>query len=153
MEKNEIFHDFRLICKMKAPISIKTSILTRLLVAQPNSWRVVGITDEALNIFMVNAFKYKPRMGINRSHIESRSDIYKIMLQTEYSSCDEWWNFHLENDKTILATSSENLKNTFSKIYPLDECLSLFKSNGFGWKHGKNEENFLRDLYRQKISS
>ena len=46
----------------------------------------------------------------------------------------------------LSSTSTENSKNSFSKIYDIDTSLGLFKSRGFGWRHTKEEIKFLKEI-------
>lgn len=153
MTKEDIFHDYQLICNMKAPIDLKVVMLSHLITSHSNPWRVVGITKEALLVFLNHKFQKKSKMGINRSHINNRSKAYKDMMTQNFNNCDEWWNHYYEKDKTILATSSENIKNTLSEIYDINEKFGLFKSSGYAWRHGKAEMDFLERLYQEKIAA
>lgn len=104
-------------------------MLTEFFSVNENAWRVIGITKEALLRFKDNDFKKKSRMGINRSHINNRSDCYSEMLNTDFTHANEWWDFNYDNDETILAISQENKSNRFSEVFDIDEDLGLFKKN------------------------
>ena len=49
--KEVLFHDFQKIRIMKCSESIKVKLLSALLSANPNCWRVVGITPNAMDVF------------------------------------------------------------------------------------------------------
>lgn len=146
MTPEDFYHDFLLIRKMRAPTSKRYRMLGELFAVNPNAWRVVGITENALQVFAEHGFKRASRMGINRSHMVDRIKTYTTMLEGPLMECDEWWQFYVDTDKTILATSTENMgKGEWSKIYDIDPALGLFKSQGFAWKHKDPEITFLKE--------
>jgi len=142
-----LHHDYLLITQMKIPIKRKVRLLTELFGETENPWRVVGITESALKVFIQNNFNRVPRMGINRAHIINRVKTHTYLIENVYNDADAWWNYYYENDKTILSTSSENMSNTFSRIYDIDEKENYFKSVGFSWSYRKSKEKpFLEQL-------
>lgn len=147
MTKEDFYHDFLLIRKMRVPINKRYRILSELLGCYENAWRVTGVTYNALKVFSDLHFRRESGMGINRSHIVDRKSTYVTMLEGPLMECDEWWNFYLDNDKTILATSAENMSNGFSEIFDVDSTLGLFKPQGFAWRHKDPEINFLKETY------
>jgi hypothetical protein len=140
MTKEDFYDDFLLIRQMKVRLERKVRLLTELLAEYPEMWLVTGVTEKALKIFFENNFRRKPKIGINRSHINDRSEIYKKMLNGEFEDCEKWWNFYLKNDKTILTTTTENKTGIWSNIYDIEPNLNLFRNQGFSWKHGKKEQ-------------
>jgi len=149
MTKEDFYNDFKLIKQMKVSVETKVILLTHLFGAQENPWRVVGITVEALKVFRDHGFKKVAKMGINRSHIVNRNDNYREMLEREFSSAEEWWDFYYDNDKTVFATASENLTKNHSLELLIDQDLDLFRSQGFSWKHGVAERTYLEQLYNK----
>ena len=152
-----LFHDYLIIKKMRAPEWNKIKMLSTLFSINPNSWRVTGITIAALEIFKKHNFKKVPRMGINRSHLIQRHTFYKHLLNIEISDEHMFWEKYYKNDRTVLATSSENMKNSTSitdeSLDVPDDNRNLFKTSGYSWKHKDEEEDFLRDLYFKKNNS
>ncbi len=135
---------------MKVPMNRKIRLLSELFVEAPNPWQVTGITLEALKVFKNYGFKKETGMKINRSHIVDRNTTYSHMLIEKFQNIDEWWDFFLKNDKTILTTASENLTKKFSEIIEIkDETLFAFR--GFSWRHTKHEKAFLEKLYNSKF--
>ncbi len=147
MTKEILFHDYQLICQMKVGMNRKVRLLAELFTEGENPWRVVGITTEAVKCFQANGFKKVAKMGINRSHLVNRATTYKHLLSNEFNDLEIWWEYYFQSDKTILATSSENITGNYSEIIDIDASLGLFKHKGFGWIHQKNEVEFLRILY------
>jgi|688.fasta_scaffold187607_2 hypothetical protein len=161
MEKNykeKMYLAFKAISKMEIDESKKIGMLTYLFSIEPNCWRVIGISIDAIKVFQKNGFQRKSKMGINRSHIKRRFDSYKEILHKEskgeFKNHDEWWNFYFDNDKTILQTSSENMKkNGHSRVIEISNPdWTLFKSKGYAWNHGNAEVVLLRKLYEEHCS-
>ena len=142
----DLHHDYLLITKMNVPTKRKIRLLTELFGETENPWRVVGITKAALNIFKENEFNKIKRMGINRSHIVDRKESYTYMLENVFQDSDSWWEYYYENDKTILATSSENMSSNSSDVIEFDNNDMLFKSSGFNWSYRKKKG---KDIFRE----
>ena len=149
--KEVLFHDYQIIKKMRSPNANKIKILSTLFSINPNSWRVIGITPAAMEIFKAHNFKKVSGMGINRSHLVHRYPFYDYLLKMDIMSPEDFWDKYYSNDITVLATSSENMKNSSSiekeSIHIPNDERSLFRTAGYAWKHKEEEENFLRELY------
>jgi hypothetical protein len=150
--KEYMYHDFQLILNMKINENAKVRLLTVLFGSSPYSWKVIGITKKALEEFKKTGFKYISKMGINRSHLKSRNDFYKEMMTMEFTSIEEWWSFYKNHDRTILATSTENITNELDDAIPIDEK-DCFLNGLCSWRHGKKERELLRRLYDENIQS
>jgi hypothetical protein len=145
--KEAIYHDYLIIKNMKSSMFAKSRSLSHIICEWKDYWKVIGITKEALKIFSKNDFKSKSRLGIQRAHITQDRIVTNEYLLTNDLSFDEFWSYLIENDKTVLATSSENKRNDFGEIIKIDENLDLFSARGFGWKHNKTEIEFLTKLW------
>ena len=156
--KDKMYSAFKAISKMEIDESKKIGMLTHLFSIEPNCWRVTGISIDALKVFQRNDFQRKSKMGINRSHIIRRFDSYKEILSKEskgeFNNHEEWWSYYFERDKTILQTSSENMKkNGHSRVIEISNPgWTLFKSKGYAWNHGNAEVELLRKLYEEHCS-
>ena len=146
MTKEEMHQDYLTIYGMNAPLPKKAIMLGGLLSCYEETWRVVGITEEALKVFKKHDFKSASKMGINRAHKVHRITTYKEMLSIKME-IESWWAYYIKHDTTILSTSSENRRHVFSKTIIIDEQLGLFKSRGFKWRHGRDEISFLKKEY------
>lgn len=146
MTKEEFYQDFLAIRSMNSSVPKKVRMLSEMLSGYEDNWQVIGITESALKVFAQHNFKKVSKMGINRSHMVDRHKTYTEMLTGPLLDCNSWWQFFLDNDKTILATSSENISGNMSKVYSIDPALGMFKAKGFAWRHSKIEQTFLRDL-------
>lgn len=145
-----LFHDFKLIKGMKCPEPQKIKLVSSLLAMNPDGWRVVGITPNALEVFSKHGFERKSGMRVNRAHVIARNETYREMLGKDFSDKYKFWDYYWERDQTILSTSSENMQagNQHYKYFevPRDHRM-LFRMKGFAWKHGVEEVAFLRELY------
>jgi len=146
MTKKEIYEDALVVKTLKAPTKIKIRMLSELCGIYEDHWKVIGITKDALKVFFENNFERKSKMGINRSHFQDRYKTFTHLL-THDLNCDEWWEYYDKHNVTVLATSTENMTNIWSEVYDVDTNLNLFKSSGFSWKHGKQEQQFLKETY------
>lgn len=138
--------DYLLVKKMQANEAVKKRILTELFSQGSNPWRVVGITENALKIFKKKNYKRESKMDINRSHIFSRNDTYDSILNEDFKSPEDFWNFYYSRDFTIFATTSENKTNLYSDIYFFGNSKNLFNSRGYAWVHNNAECDFLRQI-------
>ena len=142
--KDIIFRGFLALQKMKGvPVNVKHRMLTNLMSMNKDSWKVVGITQAALEKFVENDFK-RPK-GVNRSHIHQRSETSKYLFSQTDWDIDSWWDYYTKRDITILATSSENMdkKQDISKF---DVPNGLFKTRGFAFTVKDAKKDFLRDI-------
>lgn len=144
-----IHHDYLKVCEMRAPLWLKSEIMTRALTLMPDVWRVVGITEDALNLFAKHDFKRVSGMGINRSHLVRRHDTYTKLLSERVEDFDTWYKIYWDSDKTVLATKSENATDNHSRIIPIDYKRGLFQTQGYAWRHRKVEQEFLRNLHKE----
>ena len=145
--KDIIFSGFLALQKMKGvPVNVKHRMLGNLISMSKDTWKVVGITQAALEKFVENDFE-RPK-GVNRSHIHQRSETSKYLFsQTDWNR-DSWWDYYTKRDITILATSSENMdkKHDISKF---DVPIGLFKARGFAFTVKAAEKEFLRDISKR----
>jgi len=148
--QKKIFHDCQLIKQMECEMKTKIKLLTHLFGTLDDAWKVAGITENALNKLAKNDFKYKSGIGIQRSHIVDRQYFLSEILDVPFNSEDELFDYYYENDKTILALSSENSNLDKAKIIPFDE--DLFKNKSVGYSYTKKEEVFLKKIFEKSLT-
>lgn len=153
MEIEDLFYDYNLILQMRISNNFKVRLLRELFEASDNPWRVVGITESAIRIFEEHDFRKEAGMGIQRAHLNNRNQAFLEMLNTEFNSINDWWDFYYERDRTILALSTENrgIENGFINYIEIDENLGLFRSNRISWRHSRDEIIFLTNLHGNLI--
>ena len=142
--KKIIFNGFLKIQQMEGvPLYTKHRMLQNLMGMRKDGWRVIGITEAALKKFIENDFE-RPK-GINRSHIFQRSETSKIMIEKLDWDIESWWNFYVERDECILATSSENMDKE-PDVIKHEVPRGLFKTRGFAFTVNNAEKEFLKIL-------
>jgi hypothetical protein len=117
-----------------------------------NSWRVVGITQAALDAFKSVNFERIPRrkdpITVERAHIHQRNAMLSEMFEREWTDANEWWNWIYERDVTVLATKNENhasdqLGIPLEIAYDIPQGMGYFQSNFIGCKYRKRVEKVL----------
>ena len=109
----------------------KRSLMTAVLGYETWSWRVVGITEEAIKAIARNNFNY-PTRTLARDHTRTRSETYNRTFN-EKMVFEDWWNWIWENDKTVLVTNEEHRTihvTQPSNIYSIDPNQSMFVDGG-----------------------
>ncbi len=146
--KQIMFNAFIVVQKMEVPYSVKNKMLGAIFSMNPNPWRVVGISENALRRFQEYNFKYKSGMGINRSHIFPRHQRNKVLLEKMDWDIESWWRYFYNKDKCILATSTENMSKD-KLISKFKVPKNLFKSSGYSFKVKQEESLFLKAAYKK----
>ena len=142
--KETIFNGFLKLQEMEGvPLYTKHRMLHNLMGMNKNSWIVIGITEAALEKFKENDYK-RPK-GVNRSHIFQRSETSRIMLQKTDWDIESWWDFYVQRDECVLATSSENMDKE-PDIIKYEVPRGLFKARGFAFIVSNAEKEFLKGL-------
>jgi len=145
--KRQIYQFYKLIYESKFTFAKKKTLMTAALGMELWSWRVVGISRNAIIEIAKNNFK-KPARKLARDHQVTRAETYAQIFGAKEFQFDDWWSLVWENDKTILITNDEHNAHTVSEIYHIDLELGLFRDSGMvGWKHAsKNEGAFIKGL-------
>jgi len=118
------------------------------------NWRVVGITQDALDSFKAVNFERVPNRKdenpVERAHINKRYDWVQECFETEWKCSKDWWDFIWENDRTVLATAKEN-KQSDSIGTPLKIAYEIpngyFVSTFIGCKYRKKVEKPLLESF------
>ena len=148
-KKEELYRFYELIFNSSFTLTKKRSLMTSVLGYETWSWRVVGITEEAVKAIARNKFK-KTTKTLARDHTLSRKDTYNRIF-AEKMNFNEWWDWIWENDKTVLMTNEEHnlihIKQP-TKIYAIEPKWSLFVDSGLiGWYQTRAREGeFVREL-------
>ena len=143
MDLKYIYEDCLAIKKLKASDQIKIKLMQDICGQREDTWKVIGITAEAILVFKNNDYRYVSRMGINRSHYrKDRVEFFTDLLKKDFSF-NEWCSYLCENDRTIFSLASENAKNKFSRIYEFSNEENHFRAKSIGWRHNKEDREFL----------
>jgi hypothetical protein len=134
------FHDGRL-----------TTILTAIMGIENYSWRVVGITMEALDLLAAVDFnKNKLPRSLCRGHKYDRiKTTKKLFNQEKPMQIDEFFKVFLRNDQTVIMLNKQNQSKDFPEYIKFDNPDAELFPNGslMGWKHRKKERDYLRQLH------
>ena len=86
----------------------KLNLMTAITGWEPWSWRVVGITIDAVGLVKENNGHSSSARELVRDHyFQGRTETYKKML-SKLLSFDDWWSEFWNNDRTILMTKEEH---------------------------------------------
>jgi hypothetical protein len=143
-----IYSAYLAIFDMDLKIGIRRTMLSWALAENPDHWPVVGITRSALERFAEHDFRYVSRMGVNRSHLVDRKVWQSAMLEKRLSF-NEWVELYERSDRTVLATSSENMRGEVNDFITLPKGEGLFRSVGYKWRHTAEEREVLSKLHKQ----
>jgi hypothetical protein len=143
-----IYDAYLAIYDMDLREGLRREMLTWAFVENPDHWPVVGITHAALERFAEHDFRCVSKMGIHRAHLMNRRDWQATMLATRLPF-NAWLDLYTQSDRTVLATSSENMKGQNLDFIPIAVELGLFRSTGYRWRHTVAEREFLRNLHVQ----
>lgn len=127
-------------------------MLTGLMGSRPWSWRVIGITPAALDIFAQHSFARRAGL-IQRGHKEDRASTAQALFFDRRSPMrlNEFYDFFLERDQTVLMTKEENKHRPdgkFPKFIRIAADKQLFPCGTLvGWQQRKAEVEFLRALH------
>ena len=148
--KELIYKFYCLIYESDFSLAKKRALLTAVMAYEQWSWRVVGITEDAIRVIARNGFR-KPKHALARDHTQPRAITYTKVFCSGLMPFEEWWNWIWTHDKTILMTNKEHNSKNVSKVYPVDPGVGLFRSTGLvGWRHTiAIEGEFVRQLTNQ----
>jgi hypothetical protein len=144
-----IYEFYKLIYGSDFALTKKRSLMTSVMAYEKWSWRVVGITEDAVRIIAANGFR-RPSKQLARDHTKPRAETYSKIFNGNVMEFDEWWEWVWEHDKTILMTNNEHHSRIVSKIYDIDWKMGFFQSAGLvGWYQTKEREGaFIKQLIR-----
>lgn len=142
-EKKKLYELYELIFYNKHfHLTKKRSLITIALGCETWSWRVVGITENAIKAIARNNFN-KPTRTLSRDHAKRRVDTYNAIFERKMAF-DEWWKWVWDNDKTTLMTNDEHNSGNVSKIYSIDPNCNYFVDTALvGWCQTKAREGML----------
>lgn len=154
MSPEKVYEDFQRLLTMNANRATKIEILELLVAQVTNNWRVVGITEAALNQLEEQGYKYKTRSGIQRAHIYDRYETFGLLID-ETRTQQNFWDFISDRDRTVLAIKGEYNTVTFEQAVPIDDPglflepgqTVYFPSRQVSYRHTSIERDFLRDFH------
>jgi len=153
VDKFEMYSLYKALYKTHFSITKKRNIMTSILGREKWSWRVVGITKEAIKKIIEYNYKVSVKKELQRDHyFQGRNQTYSEIFD-KFHTFDDWWKKVWENDRTILMTKLEHSLKKNVQIYDLDWTLGLFqcaKQVGFEYTQGR-EGYYINKNYSSKI--
>jgi hypothetical protein len=133
----------------------KEGIINSLFSWEAWSWRVVGISFDALRVIKSQNFPANPK-GIVRGHKFDRAKTHQLFL-TKLFKFDEWWQMYWGNDETEIVTREENKTHKKSEVIWIDCNNGYFSCNPkIGFKFRKTIEGercrILWDEYEGRLN-
>ncbi len=131
-----------------------SAMLTNLMGGRSWSWRVVGVTPEALDTYSRYDFAKPPKGSIVRGHIVSRRETARTLFdRAEPLGVDQFIDQFLEADRTVLMLPVQNVPSgdhvpSFIKFENPDA--ELFPSGLIAHRHVRCEQDFLRQLAKRQ---
>lgn len=141
-----IYRAYLAIFDMDLRDGLRREMLTWAFVESPDHWPVVGVTEAALERFAQHDFRCVSGMKIHRAHLVDRKAWQSAMLTTKLEF-DDWLSLYNQSDRTVLATSSENMRSEGLNYIPIPTELGLFRSTGYKWRHNVAEREHLRNMH------
>lgn len=153
MSAAKIFEDYQTLQGMNAGRVCKINLLQTLVAEGTNNWRVVGITEGALQKFIDQKFTYRTGSGIQRAHVFDRHETYGSLIDNPVDE-EYFWRFIADRDRTILAIKGEYNKVSLDNMIRLPDPgllpekgeIVLFEAKAIGYKFGAVEAKALRQL-------
>ena len=104
----------------------------------------------ALSVFAEHDFRKPPGRGMVRAHITPRNQTARELMEMAAPLAEaEFFRFWLERDRTVLVAKGENT-DPLPDYIPFTAPAGLFSSAQLvGWRHGRAEREFLRELALQ----
>lgn len=148
--KQDIHSVYSRIFKTDFDMQKKKVLLTSLIGAYEWSWKVVGVSENALKSLAEKKYIYTP--GIVRAHIVARIDTAKIVFDKNKECLNEgdFFDHILANDKTVLTIKKENTtRYDLPDVIPICTKEILFPCQHVGYKHAQGAAAYLRDLHQK----
>lgn len=132
-----------------------TRMLTSLMGSRPWSWRVIGITPDALEVFAANNFQRVAGL-VHRGHRNDRASTAQMLLleRTTPMPIDDFFETFLLRDQTVLMTKKQNKhrpRGVFPDFIDISSDEEVFPCGTLvGWRHRKAEVEYLKNLYTSR---
>ena len=126
----------------------KSIVLRSLFVGEKWSWKVSGISHDALKELEKNNFKKLPRRFERHHPIPFKKTAEQLFGHNKFSK-EEFYELIALNEEVHLITKEEHKSQKYH-LYKIDMSLGLFENADIGWKYGKKEEEYLRNLSKMK---
>ena len=163
--KNEMYEFYIKVFDSSFDYQKKKNLLTSITGWEPWSWRVVGITANAVGTIVENDGHARVKSQLVRDHFfQSRSKTSNNLLSKKYDYASYWKEFW-DNDRTIIMTKFEHSyvdnigltgltkENSESFLFNIEWENGLFKSEkvaGFHFTY-RGEGKFILNNFKNRI--
>ena len=121
--RKQIYQFYCKIYDSSFDIQKKKNLLTSIAGWEKWSWRVVGITANAVGRIIDEDGHARVKSELVRDHFfQGRSKTYENMLKKKLDY-ESYWKEFWENDRTILMTKEEHNKIEIKKRYNIDASI------------------------------
>ena len=165
-KKREMYQFYTQIYDSSFDKQKKKNLLTSIAGWEKWSWRVIGISVQAVGRILNHKGHARVKSELVRDHFfQTRSETYNNMLKKKLDFKTYWKEFW-ENDRTILMTKEEHNKikmdkftglwdHVSDKVFKIDWRLGHFTSNKVAGFHftKQQEGNFIMHNFKDKIET
>lgn len=153
-DMNQFIHNIYLACwdayqSKTVKFEMCSTMLSNVMRSHEWSWKVTGITPNALAVYKRDEWRHKSGNNIQRAHLTDRKDMVRfVIIRDTPMSKEELLDYWILTDRTILATKSENFNGLPSTWHKIDAD-GLFRDKGTGFRFTiSGEGEFLKQLSR-----
>lgn len=142
---------------LPSPVKLhkKSVLLTSLMGAEDWSWKVVGVSEKALECLERGA--YSGAKGLQRAHIVARIDIAERLfncptLDGEPLPIDAFFERFMSLDKTVLVDSKKSENKTrmvLPKVVPVDTSRTVCRCLSIGYEFSPEDSFYFRSLHEK----
>lgn len=121
----------------------KNTMLTTLMGGYMSSWKVIAVSDGALQALRDFDAGKIAHPKVERAHIYPRSTVSKLVFQRKYTASQFFRLF--ERDYTVLTTKKEHkkvLEDTLF-VHPVPADLNLFHCKAIGFRYEVHEKHWI----------
>lgn len=148
----DIYSVYTAIFNSNLTMQKKNVLLTSLHGANEWSWKVVGITKNALEHLATSGYRHTVKNGIQRAHIKNRIDTANSVFDRNNLkrplAIQEFFDVIIANDKTVLAKKEENRKIALLEVIPINSEKILFPCEHIGYRYHQDTPDYLRQLHQ-----
>ncbi len=151
-DEGDIYAIYESIYPTKLNLWRKNNLLTNLMGGYASSWKVVGVSENAIEALRKYEKKEETNKGVHRAHIVSRKNVTKDAFSANGKLDREKFLNLFDQDYTILVGKGENKTDLDGslKVIRIEPEDDLFRCARVAFKYGKKEKDWLKKLQDEK---
>jgi hypothetical protein len=119
------------------------AVMCELMYGEPEAWRVVGITSDALEVY--KAAGHRRVSGIERAHLTDRNKMIRYIFERDqpltYEALFDYW---LNTDRSVIALKRQNRSDSLGTWIPFENNdAKFFPRLGIGFEYRPRIEGEL----------